>query len=176
MFRLPASCFAEHSGTFTNSGRVIQWHWKAADGPGEAMMDIDIIANIFTRVRELYRKNGGAFRAPVLGLTWAYRQANQPAPEELLMEISGKALGNVYDPKDKAKVLVKAGRSTEGLRAVVRRRLDQLRNWSYGGCWSDKGNLTARRDNAGPEWPGQTFELGLLPGRPTGAFLQPRLG
>ncbi len=161
VFRLPASCFAEHSGTFTNSGRVIQWHWKAADGPGEAMMDIDIIANIFTRVRELYRKNGGAFPAPVLGLTWAYRQANQPAPEELLMEISGKALGNVYDPKDKAKVLVKAGEQLAGFAQLRDDGSTSCGNWIYSGCWSDKGNLTARRDNADPSGLGQTLNWGF---------------
>jgi anaerobic selenocysteine-containing dehydrogenase len=36
VFRLPANLFAEETGSFTNSGRVIQWHWKAADGPGES--------------------------------------------------------------------------------------------------------------------------------------------
>jgi anaerobic selenocysteine-containing dehydrogenase len=36
VFRLPANLFAEDTGSFTNSGRVIQWHWKAADGPGES--------------------------------------------------------------------------------------------------------------------------------------------
>jgi anaerobic selenocysteine-containing dehydrogenase len=35
VFRLPTTLFAETAGTFTNSGRVIQWRWKAADGPGE---------------------------------------------------------------------------------------------------------------------------------------------
>jgi len=161
VFRLPASCFAEHSGTFTNSGRVIQWHWKAADGPGEAMSDVDIIANIFTRVRALYRKEGGAFPAPVLGLTWAYRQANQPSPEELLMEISGKALGNVYDPKDKAKVLAKAGEQLAGFAQLRDDGSTSCGNWIYGGCWSDKGNLTARRDNADPSGLGQTLNWGF---------------
>ena len=36
VFRLPTTLFAETAGTFTNSGRVIQWRWKAADGPGDS--------------------------------------------------------------------------------------------------------------------------------------------
>ncbi len=70
VFRLPSTCFAEQDGSFTNSGRVIQWHWKAADGPGEARSDLDIIAGLFARVRAVYAKDGGAFPDPVLGLAW----------------------------------------------------------------------------------------------------------
>jgi formate dehydrogenase major subunit len=161
VFRLPATCFAEESGTYTNSGRVIQWHWKAADGPGEAKSDIDIVAELFTRMRELYKKDGGAFPAPVLGLAWPYRQAARPSPEELLMEISGKALGNVYDPKDKTKVLAKAGEQLAGFAQLRDDGSTACGNWIYGGCWSDKGNLTARRDNADPSGLGQTLNWGF---------------
>jgi hypothetical protein len=38
----------------------------------------------------------------------------QAFAQELLMEISGKALGDVFDPKDKTKVLVKAGEQVAG--------------------------------------------------------------
>jgi formate dehydrogenase major subunit len=34
VFRLPTSCFAEDAGTFTNSGRVLQWKWAGAEPPG----------------------------------------------------------------------------------------------------------------------------------------------
>ena len=44
VFRLPTTLFAEDAGTFTNSGRVIQWHWKAADGPGDSKDDTEIMA------------------------------------------------------------------------------------------------------------------------------------
>ena len=29
---------------------VLQWHWKAAEGPGEAKGDIEIMASLFTRL------------------------------------------------------------------------------------------------------------------------------
>ena len=77
------------------------------------------------------------------------------------MEISGKALGNVYDPKDKAKVLVKAGEQLAGFAQLRDDGSTSCGNWIYGGCWSDKGNLTARRDNADPSGLGQTLELGF---------------
>ena len=36
VFLLPTTCFAEEDGSLTNSSRWLQWHWKAADAPGEA--------------------------------------------------------------------------------------------------------------------------------------------
>ena len=39
VFRLPSTCFAEENGSIVNSGRWLQWHWKGADAPGEALND-----------------------------------------------------------------------------------------------------------------------------------------
>jgi formate dehydrogenase major subunit len=36
VIRLPTTCFAEEDGSLVNSSRWLQWHWKGADGPGEA--------------------------------------------------------------------------------------------------------------------------------------------
>ena len=51
-FRLPATCFAEETGSFTNSSRVISWKEKAVDPPGEAKPDSEIIAKLFVKLRE----------------------------------------------------------------------------------------------------------------------------
>ena len=61
VIRLPSSCFAEEDGSLTNSGRWLQWHWKGQDPPGDAMGDAAIMAGIFLKLRELYKKEGGAF-------------------------------------------------------------------------------------------------------------------
>ena len=63
-------------------------------------------AQIFLRLRELYRKEGGAFPDPILNLTWDYADPNEPKPAELAKEINGKALADLHDPKDKSKVVV----------------------------------------------------------------------
>ena len=59
VFRLPTTCFAEEEGAIVNSGRWLQWHWKGAEPPGEAKSDQEIIGELFTAIRELYRKDGG---------------------------------------------------------------------------------------------------------------------
>ena len=161
VFRLPANLFAEESGSFTSSGRVIQWHWKAADGPGESKGDIEIMASIFLKLKAMYAKDGGKLPEPILNLTWPYRIPAKPAPEELLMEISGKALGEVLDPKDKTKVLVKPGEQIAGFAQLRDDGSTQCGNWIYGGSWSQAGNLTARRDNSDPSGLGQTLNWGF---------------
>ena len=161
VFRLPANLFAEETASFTSSGRVIQWHWKAADGPGESKGDIEILAALFLKLKAMYAKDGGKLPEPIMNLTWPYRIPAKPSPAELLMEISGKALGDVFDPKDKTKVIVKAGDQVAGFAQLRDDGSTQCGNWIYSGCWSQAGNLTARRDNSDPSGLGQTLLWGF---------------
>ena len=161
VFRLPCNLFAEETGSYTSSGRVVQWHWQAAEGPGESISDTDIIATLFQKLKGMYAKDGGKLPEPILNLTWPYRIANRPAPEEILMEISGKALGDVFDPKDKTKVIVKAGEQLAGFAQLRDDGTTSCGNWIYGGVWSQAGNLSARRDNSDPSGLGQTLNWGF---------------
>jgi len=156
VFRLPASCFAEDPGTFTSSGRVIQWHGKAIDPPGEAKTDREIMASLFMKLREMYAKEGGVFPEPIKALTWAYSNPTNPAPEEVLREINGRALADVLsppdpkNPKEPPKVLVKAGEQLPGFGLLRDDGSTACGNWIYSGVWSQAGNNSARRDTSDP--------------------------
>ena len=161
VFRLPSTLFAETTGSFTNSGRVIQWRWKAADGPGDAKDDTEIMATLFLKLKEMYAKDGGAYAEPIQKLTWAYRIANKPSPEELMMEYNGKALADVTDQKDPTKVLVKAGDQLPSFAMLRDDGSTTCGNWIYCGVWSPAGNNSARRDNSDPSGLGQTLNWGF---------------
>ncbi|MEY2687321.1 MAG: formate dehydrogenase-N subunit alpha [Pseudomonadota bacterium] len=174
VFRFPTSCFAEETGSFTNSSRVITWKEKAVDPPGEAKPDSEIMARLFTKLRAMYAKDGGKLPEPVAALAWPYINANVPNPGELLREISGKALADVFAPpapppapgKPGAAVaakppaaavpagppapLVKAGEQLPGFAMLRDDGSTSCGNWIYCGSWSQAGNLTARRDNSDP--------------------------
>jgi len=150
VFRLPATCFAEDVGSFTNSGRTIQWHWKGAEPPGEAKTDIEITAGIFNRVRALYAKDGGKGAEPLTKLTWGYSNPANPAPEELAREINGRALKDVTDPADATKVLVRAGDQLPGFGMLRDDGSTACGCWIYSGVWTQAGNMMARRDTADP--------------------------
>jgi formate dehydrogenase major subunit len=157
VFRLPSTCFAEEDGSLVNSGRWLQWHWKAADPPGDAKSDGEIIGGLFLKLRDLYKNEGGAFPDPILNLTWDHKQPAAPAPEELAREYSGKALKDLTDPKDPGKVLVKAGEQLNGFAELRDDGSTSCGCWIFSGAWSEKGNLMARRDNADPYGIGQTL-------------------
>jgi formate dehydrogenase major subunit len=156
VFRLPSTCFAEEEGSLTNSGRWLQWHYKGAEPPGEARGDMEIIGQLFMYVRDLYRKEGGAFPEPILNLTWPYLIPHFPSPEEIAQEFNGKALADVTDPKDPKKVLVPAGQQLPGFAMLRDDGTTSCGCWIYSGCWTQAGNQMARRDNSDPYGVGQT--------------------
>jgi formate dehydrogenase major subunit len=157
VFRLPTTCFAEEDGALVNSGRWLQWHWKGADPPGEARSDLEIMASLFTRLRALYRSEGGAFPDPILDLSWPYANPDSPAPEELAKEYSGKALADLADPKDPTKIVRKAGEQLAGFGELREDGSTASGCWIFCGSWGPTGNLMARRDNSDPTGIGQTL-------------------
>jgi formate dehydrogenase major subunit len=157
VIRLPSTCFAEEDGSLTNSGRWLQWHYKGAPPPGDAKHDADIMAGIFLKLRELYRKEGGTFPDPILNLTWDYEIADSPSPEELAKEYNGKALADLTDPKDRTKVIHKKGEQLDGFGQLRDDGTTSCGCWLYSGAWTEKGNLMARRDNSDPSGLGNTL-------------------
>src|SRR5256886_15955605 len=56
VYRLPCAGFAEKDGSFTNSARWLLWKNTALPTPGAARLEQAILAQIFLKVRELYKK------------------------------------------------------------------------------------------------------------------------
>ena len=72
VFQLPCASSVEKEGSITNSSRLAQWRYKAAEPMGEARSDSDIMNELYFRVKKLYQKKGGKFPEPILNLTWDY--------------------------------------------------------------------------------------------------------
>jgi formate dehydrogenase major subunit len=157
VFRLPTSCFAEEEGSLTNSSRWLQWHWKGAAPPGEARSDLQIMAELFTRIRAMYQADRGTFPDPIVNLSWPYAHPNNPSPQELAREYSGKALKDLADAKDPTKVTRKAGEQLAGFAELRNDGSTSSGCWIFCGAWGPTGNLMARRDNSDPTGIGQTI-------------------
>jgi formate dehydrogenase major subunit len=157
VIRLPSTCFAEEEGSITNSGRWLQWHYKGADAPGEALSDTEIVAELFLHLKKLYAKDGGAFPDPILNLTWPYRVPHAPSAEEIAKEFNGKALAPLTDAKDPTKVVLAAGAQLPGFSMLRDDGTTACGCWIYSGAWTEAGNQMARRDNADPYGIGQTL-------------------
>ena len=150
VFLLPAADFAEKDGTFTNSARWLQWKWKALDPPGQAKADQEILARVFLAVRDLYKKEGGALPEQVLSVSWPYTNPVSPDLGEVLKEMSGKALADIPDPKEKAKTLKAAGQQLDGFGQLQDDGSTLCGNWLHSGVYTQAGNLAQRRNNADP--------------------------
>ena len=155
VFQLPTTCFAEENGSLVNSARWLQWHWKAADPPGGAQTDIWIMSGIFHRMREMYRRDGGAFPDPILNLTWNYTDPTEPDPEDLAKEMNGRTLTDLKD--ESGAVTRHAGLLLDGFAQLRDDGTTSSGCWIFSGCYTEHGNQMARRDATDPR------EQGIAP-------------
>jgi len=130
VFLLPALNSYEKEGSVTNSGRWMQWRRKCADGPGDAMADLDIVNRLMVELRRLYDAEGGPNSEAITRLTWDYgRHAD---PHKVAREVNGydwntrKQLSSFTQLDDR-------GNTASG-------------NWLYCGSYTEEGNMAARRD------------------------------
>jgi formate dehydrogenase major subunit len=157
VFRLPTTCFAEERGSLVSSSRVLQWHWQGVEAPGKARSDIEIMSELFLRLKKAYVADGGKFPDPIVNLTWPYAKPESPTPEELAMEFNGKALADVLDPKDPTKVLAKKGEQLGSFGLLRDDGSTASGNWIWCGSWTQAGNQMGRRDNSDPTGIGNTL-------------------
>jgi formate dehydrogenase major subunit len=148
VYRLPGAGFAEKDGTFVNSARWLQWKWAAVPPPGDAKLDQEILARIFLKVRELYRKEGGKFPDPILNLSWNYTIPENPSLAEVAKELNGRALADVED-KASGQV-VKAGQQLPGFAFLRDDGSTMCGNWIWSGSWTEGGAMTQRRGTEDP--------------------------
>jgi formate dehydrogenase major subunit len=95
VFFLPAAGHAEKEGCFTNTQRLIQWHEKAVDPPGDARSEPWFIYHLGRRLKEKAALDPRPRNAGLSALTWDYSLSgkhHEPSVEEVLQEINGRVL------------------------------------------------------------------------------------
>jgi formate dehydrogenase major subunit len=132
VFMLPATHWIEKDGSFTNSGRWVQWKEQVIPPEGEARHDHWVLAELFGRVKELYRQQGGKYPDPVMQLTLPYKDPRKPELDEIAQEINGKSLVTGKRLSSFAELL------DDGTTAAG--------DWIYTGHYPESGNLAKRRD------------------------------
>src|SRR5258708_1059413 len=142
VYNLPCAGLAEKDRSMTNSARWVLWQNTAVPTPGDARLDQAIVAQIFLKVRELYKKEGGKFPDPILNLTWNYSSPSSPPLAEVLKEINGKALADLEDPATKQQI--KAGQPVPGFAWLKDDGTTLSVNWIYSGAFTESTNHPAR--------------------------------
>ncbi|MEA2683427.1 MAG: formate dehydrogenase major subunit [Chloroflexota bacterium] len=153
---MPAAASAEKDGTFTNTQRLLQYHDKAVDPPGDARSETWFMYHLGVRLKELYHGSSLPRDRPILDLTWDYapnpeknarfRLKDEPDVERIIAEINGYRL----DPE--------SGRRRQ-LQDFTECRDDgstACGAWIYSGVMPDEGVNNARRRKGRPptfpEW------------------------
>src|SRR3546814_11494591 len=54
IFLMPAELAGEKEGTFTNTHRLVQWHDKVIDGPGDSRSELWFMYHLGKRLTALY--------------------------------------------------------------------------------------------------------------------------
>ena len=141
VFFLPCAASVEKEGSITNSGRWSQWRYKAADPPGDALPDGDIMVELMDKIRKLYRVEGGAFPEPILNLKWDYTTNGKFDSHKVAKEINGYFLADVT-LKGK---MYRAGTLVPSFAYLQADGTTSSGNWLYCQSYTEKGNMAARR-------------------------------
>jgi formate dehydrogenase major subunit len=146
VFLLPAASHVEKDGSFTNTQRLLQWHFTAVEPQEDCRSDLWFAYHLGRKIREKLAGSTDERHRPVLDLTWVYPthgEVSEPSAEAVLREINGwdaegKALPGYTELKDD-------GSTACGV-------------WIYCGCFKDEINGPARKTPGSeqswvaPEW------------------------
>jgi len=149
VFVLPATHWIEKAGSFTNSGRWLQWKDAVLPPEGDSRHDHHILAELFLRVRELYSRNGGPFPDAIMDLTFAYKDPRRPELEEIAREVNGKDL--------------KTGQQMSSFKDLTDDGSTSAGNWIYVGSWTEDGNQMERRNGVQDAKGNDPTGLGFFP-------------
>ena len=72
VFLLPANASFERDGSKANSGRWIQWQWKAQESPGDCKSDLWIVNELFKKLQKVYEEDPGDYPEPIVNMKWDY--------------------------------------------------------------------------------------------------------
>jgi len=147
VFFMPCALVAEKDGSFTQTQRLLQWHDKSVEPPGDARSDAWFVFHLGRRVKELYKGSRKRRDALIKALTWDYPtegEREEPHIESILKEISG------YRVADGEPVSSFAELEDDGSTACG--------GWIYSGVYASSINQARRRKPASqqslvaPEW------------------------
>jgi len=156
VFFFPAAQVGETEGTFTNTQRMLQWHYKAAEPPGDCRTDVWFTYQIGKRLKKLYADSQAPRDQGFKNLTFDYehddpreRQIGEPDAKKLLKEINGYYTA---DP----------GRHVAGFGELKDDGSTTCASWIYSGVFpAPDRNLAASKEPDPPGQPGAHLNWGF---------------
>jgi formate dehydrogenase major subunit len=167
VFFFPAAAHTEKDGSFTNTQRLLQWHHKAVEPPGDCRSELHFIYHLGRRLRELYADSTDPKDRALLDLTWDYPThgvTNEPSAEAVLREINGytcsdgKVVNGYTDLKDDGSTAcgcwIYSGIYKDGRNQCANRKSRDEQDWvakDWGWAWPHNRRTLYNRASADPE-------------------------
>ncbi len=168
VFLLPACSSVEKEGSVSNSGRWVQWRYKAVEPVGESRSDLWIIDALHKSIKNEY-SSSGLFPDPIVKLKWDYESGDkvdihkEPDVHLVAREINGGFLVDKEVMILKDLKSFKKGDQAASFAALQDDGSTSCGSWiycgSYPGHTQEKNNMARRKkkdavNNIGlyPEW------------------------
>jgi formate dehydrogenase major subunit len=138
VFFMPAAAHTEKDGSFTNTQRLLQWHWQATEPKEDCRSELWFYFHLGKRLKSLLKDSKEERDILMQKLNWDYpvhAQIEEPSAEAVLKEIGGYK-AQTREPLSGYKELKDDGTTACGC-------------WIYSGCYKDGINQPARKK---PHW------------------------
>jgi len=166
VFFLPCASGAEKPGTLTNTQRLLQWHDKAVDPPGDCRSDLWFVWNLGRRIKAHYAQSTHERDRGIQSLTWDYafdhpevlpdgtpsRIHDEPDAVKVLKEINGYKVSTKYQVPSTAQ----EPSALSPQHSVLLRGFEELKDdgSTACGCWIYCGVYPEENRNRAAERPG----------------------
>ena len=168
VFFFPAASHVEKDGTFTQTQRMLQWHHKAVEPPGQCRSELRFFFELGRRMRELVADSALDRDRPLQDLTWDYPvdATGEPSADAVLREINGSYLTGEHageplgsytelaaDGSTAAGCWIYTGVYADGVNQSQRRKPGQQQSWvapEWGWAWPSNRRIIYNRASADP--------------------------
>jgi formate dehydrogenase major subunit len=166
VFFFPAAAHTEKDGSFTNTQRMLQWHHKCVEPPGDCRSELQFAYELGKRLKQLYADSTLERDRPIHAVTWDYPEvkAGEPDAEAVLAEINGWDLVTGEPLKKYAQLRndgstaagcwIYVGVYEGGKNMAARRKPGREQHWvapEWGWAWPDNRRLLYNRASAAPD-------------------------
>jgi formate dehydrogenase major subunit len=152
VFFLPIAASFEKEGSITNSGRWAQWRYQAVNPLGNSRHDSEVMNELYFRVAELYRKEGGAYPDPITKLSWDYgfKGVDGKVRHVDIHAVAKEINGYFLEDREIKGKQYKKGDLVPSFAFLQDDGSTSSGNWLYCQSYNDKGNNMARRSQKDP--------------------------
>ena len=148
VFFFPSAQVAEMEGSFTNTQRLVQWHHRAADPPGDCRSDMWFTYHLGKRLKKLYAESALSRDQGIKHLVWNYDPDTPPADTRITDEPDAYKVLRELNGFDTV-----TGRHLTGAHEITDDGSTTCASWTYCGIFPAPGqNRAASRE---PDPPGR---------------------